>query len=156
MKGNSSKGTPFIAVISKKLRRIGNGRLAAIQGRINTRKTLDKVERRLARWVRDGRHHECYDSMEEILEELELTNEELSFYCSRVLNKKFLTWRKELRIEDAKRLLLQHPEAPVRHIGYVVGFSDKSNFRRQFRDVVGCTPSEWRGKNLNEYDHSKE
>ena len=96
----------------------------------------------------DGKHHECYDSMEEILDELDLTNQELSFYCSRILNKKFLTWRKEIRIEDAKKLLLEHPEAPVRHIGYVVGFSDKSNFRRQFREVVGCTPTEWRESKL--------
>lgn len=102
MKGNSSKGNPLIAAISKRLRRIRGDRLAAIQGRINSRKTLEKVEKHLARWVRDGKHHECYDSMEEILDELDLTNQELSFYCSRILNKKFLTWRKEIRIEDAK------------------------------------------------------
>lgn len=148
MKGNSSKGNPLIAAISKRLRRIRGDRLAAIQGRINSRKTLEKVEKHLARWVRNGKHHECYDSMEEILDELDLTNQELSFYCSRILNKKFLTWRKEIRIEDAKKLLLEHPEAPVRHIGYVVGFSDKSNFRRQFREVVGCTPTEWRESKL--------
>ncbi len=112
MKGNSSKGNPLIAAISKRLRRIRGDRLAAIQGRINSRKTLEKVEKHLARWVRDGKHHECYDSMEEILDELDLTNQELSFYCSRILNKKFLTWRKEIRIEDAKKLLLEHPEAP--------------------------------------------
>ena len=103
MKGNSSKGNPLIAAISKRLRRIRGDRLAAIQGRINSRKTLEKVEKHLARWVRDGKHHECYDSMEEILDELDLTNQELSFYCSRILNKKFLTWRKEIRIEDAKK-----------------------------------------------------
>lgn len=102
MKGNSSKGNPLIAAISKRLRRIRGDRLAAIQGRINSRKTLEKVEKHLARWVRDGKHHECYDSMEEILDELDLTNQELSFYCSRILNKKFLTWRKEIRIETRK------------------------------------------------------
>ncbi len=148
MKGNSRKGTPFIVAISKKLRKIGCGRIAAIQGRINTRKTLDKVEKRLARWIRDCKHHESYDSMEEILDELGLTNGELTIYCSRVLNKKFLTWRKELRIEDAKRLLMENPDAPVHHIGYIVGFSDKSNFRRQFKEVVGCTPTEWRERHI--------
>ena len=156
MKGNSSKGNPFIVAISQKLRNIGSGRLSAIRGKINTNRTLDKVEKRLARWVKEGRHHECDNSMEEILDELGLTNGELSFYCSHVLNKKFLTWRKEMRIEDAKKLLMEQPETPVRHIGYIIGFSDKSNFRRQFREVVGCTPTEWRRKNLKEYDHSNE
>ena len=51
---------------------------------------------------------------------------------------------------------MEQPETPVRHIGYIIGFSDKSNFRRQFREVVGCTPTEWRRKNLKEYDHSNE
>ena len=105
MKGNSSKGNPFIVAISQKLRNIGSGRLSAIRGKINTNRTLDKVEKRLARWVKEGRHHECDNSMEEILDELGLTNGELSFYCSHVLNKKFLTWRKEMRIEDAKNFL---------------------------------------------------
>ena len=74
---------------------------------------------------------------------------------SRKLNrirKKFLTWRKELRINDAKDLLLMHPNAPACHIGFVVGLCDKSNFRQQFREVVGCTPLEWRKRNLKEYD----
>ena len=53
-----------------------------------------------------------------------------------------------MRIEDAKRLLMEQPEIPVRHIGYIIGFSDKSNFRRQFKEVVGCTPSEWREREL--------
>lgn len=151
MKGNSNKGNLLIATISRRLRRIGSDRILAIRGCINTRKTVRKVEKSLTLWVKDGRHHECDNSMDEILDELGLTNMELSFYCSHILNKKFLSWRKEMRIKDAQRLLIEHPEIPVRHIGYIVGLNDKSYFRRQFKEIVGCTPTEWRERLIDGY-----
>ena len=152
MRENSGKSYSLIANISRKLNSIRRNGLESIKSGISAKRTVDKVERKLARWVEEGKHHETDKSMDDILEELGLTGEELSFYCSRVLKKKFLTWRKELRINDAKDLLLMHPNAPACHIGFVVGLCDKSNFRQQFREVVGCTPLEWRKRNLKEYD----
>ena len=154
MKEHIRKSSSLLTTISKRIKRLKENSFTGIRDNISARKTLAKVGKRLELWIGEGKHHEYYDSMDDILEELGLTKEELSFYCSRVLKKKFLTWRKELRIEDAKKLLLKHPEAPACHIGYVVGFGDKSNFRQQFRSVAGCTPTEWREKNLKEYDHS--
>lgn len=112
----------------------------------NARKTLDMVEEKIIQWVRDGKFREIYESMDEILDELNLTQEELTFFFSCRLQKKFFTWRKELRIEDAKDLLEKHPEISIAQIGYMEGIMDKSNFRHQFRSVVGCTPSEYRAR----------
>ncbi len=148
MKSKTGKSHSLLASISRKLRRIHTNSLEVIQSNINSRKTIEKVERQLARWIEEGKHHEPDISMDDILDDLGLTRKELSFYCSRVLKKKFLTWRKELRINEAKALLIQHPEVPACHIGYVVGLCDKSNFRQQFRDIVGCTPLEWREREL--------
>lgn len=112
----------------------------------NARKILDKVEKKITQWVREGKFRENYESMDEILDELNLTQEELTFFFSCRLHKKFFTWRKELRIEDAKELLEKHPEISIAQIGYIEGILDKSNFRHQFRSVVGCTPSEYRAR----------
>ncbi len=144
------KSNSILTTISKRIKKIKRNSFSGIRDNISARKTLAKVEERLEQWVREGKHYETYDSMDDILEELRLTKEELSFYCARVLKKKFLSWRKELRIEDAKRLLLLHPDAPACHIGYAVGLNDKSNFRQQFKDTVGCTPNEWRKRHIEE------
>ena len=56
----------------------------------------------------------------------------------------FKTWRTELRVEEAKRLLLENKELSINVIGEISGFSDRSNFHRQFVRLVGCTPREWR------------
>ena len=58
--------------------------------------------------------------------------------------KPLLSWRKDLRIEEAKRLLLAYPELPFATVGEMAGFQDKSNFRRQFKETVRMSPREWR------------
>ena len=60
--------------------------------------------------------------------------------------KNFLQWRKEIRIDEAKRLLVKDKTIPTAIIGEEVGISDKSNFKRQFREITGCTPAQWRSK----------
>ena len=105
---------------------------------------MDKVEKSLVKWVKDGKHRECYESLEDIIEDLGVTHQELKYFCTLRFGKPFLTWRKELRMEEAKELLKNKPKTPICHIAYDLGFSDKSNFRKQFKEVVGCNPSEWR------------
>ena len=146
---------PLLSSISKKLQKIHRNNVSGIKETITVRKTIAKVKMKLDKWVEEGKHRDSYDSMDDLLNELEITSEELSFYCSKVLNKKFSTWRKDLRIEEAKELLIQEPETPVCHIGFAIGFNDKSNFRQQFRKTVGCTPTERRERNIKEYSDSK-
>ena len=63
----------------------------------------------------------------------------------------FRTWRTQLRIEDAKVLLLEKKNVSINVVGEMAGFSDRANFYRQFVKFVGCSPKEWRetggGKN---------
>ena len=110
------------------------------------KKTMTMVGSRLDSWVAEGKYRLWYDSMDRILEDLGLTAGELSMYCTTKLKKNCLTWRKELRMADAKRMLLEHPEMPASKIGKSLGIMDKSNFRHQFKSVTGLTPSRWREK----------
>lgn len=155
MKGLAKKHQ-LITRIAKKLGRIHRNGLSEIKESINSKRKIDKVGRRLEIWVKEKRHLEEYASTDDLLDELGITSKELSFYCSRVLKKRFVTWRKELRINEAKELLLKYPEMPVCHVGFASGFSDKSNFRHQFKKVVGCSPNEWRAMHLDEYSKTKD
>ncbi|MBR6002862.1 MAG: AraC family transcriptional regulator [Bacteroidales bacterium] len=53
-------------------------------------------------------------------------------------------WRTTLRVEEAKRLLIEEPQAILRDIARRCGFSDRSNFSKQFLSATGLTPAEWR------------
>ncbi|MDR1130082.1 MAG: helix-turn-helix domain-containing protein, partial [Prevotellaceae bacterium] len=53
-------------------------------------------------------------------------------------------WINELRIGEAKKLLLQHPEMTVNEVAHCSGFSDRSHFLRLFRKHAGVSTTEWK------------
>lgn len=85
-------------------------------------------------------------SIQEIADSLGLYKEDFSLFFRRIYGKNFLQWRKELRINEAKRLLVKDKTIPTAIIGEEVGICDKSNFKRQFREITGYTPAQWRSK----------
>lgn len=134
--------------LSMKLRRLWFRRPAWIAEHARNRRSMAIVDRKLESWVAEGKHRLCYGSMDDILSDLGLTSGELSAYCTKKLGRTFLTWRKEIRMEEAKRLLLEHPDIPACKIGGSLGITDKSNFRHQFKSVTGLTPCQWRENHL--------
>ena len=112
------------------------------------RKVLSMVDKRLGDWVAAGKYKLNYSSIDDILKELDVTSDELSYFCATRYGKSFLTWRKELRIEEAKRMLVDYPRIPAYKIGKSLGIADKADFRHQFKSATGMTPSEWREKNI--------
>lgn len=103
-----------------------------------------KLETALEQWVSQKRFREYDKSREEIARELNTTKEVLNHYFISRKKVDFKTWRTELRIEEAKRLLLQDKKASTNIIAEASGFSDRSNFHRQFVKIVGYSPKQWR------------
>lgn len=67
----------------------------------------------------------------------------LSQLFKQQLNKKFVDYLSELRIDEGKRLLRQ-TSLPMSEIAERVGYSDISYFSHNFKKVTGQTPSEYR------------
>jgi two-component system response regulator YesN len=103
-----------------------------------------RLDRSIDKWVKDKRYREYDKSREETAEELGTTKEMLHIYFSTRMGVDFRTWRTQLRIEDAKKLLLEKKSVSINVVGEMAGFSDRANFYRQFVKLVGCTPKEWR------------
>lgn len=106
---------------------------------------LDSVGEKLSLWVERDGHHDS-TSIEEILVDLDITREELNSYCRKTFGMNFLSWKKRLRIDEAKILLLSRPDMSASAVGKEVGIFDKSDFHRQFRSLVGFSPVEYREK----------
>ena len=106
-----------------------------------------RLEHALEKWVSEKRFCECDRSREEVAEELGTSRERLHLYFTVIKGVDFKTWRTNLRIEEAKRLMISHSELSTNIIGELAGFSDRSNFHRQFVKIVGCTPKQWREMN---------
>ena len=103
-----------------------------------------RLEMALRRWVDEKCYRECYVTREEIAANLNTSRTFLNRYFTQILKVDFNTWRTSLRVADAKIILRNHRELPINLVGEMAGFSDRSNFHRQFTKLVGCTPKQWR------------
>lgn len=67
----------------------------------------------------------------------------LSRYFEDWLKVDFRLWRNRIRIASAQKMLLAD-DMDMGEMAMRLGFKDKSNFHRQFKALVGCTPGQWK------------
>ena len=108
---------------------------------------MNKIDRSLAQWVKEKKFRAYDKTREEIAKELNTSKELLHMFFVTRMSVDFKTWRTRLRIEEAKSLLLDNPEMSINIEAELSGFSDRSNFHRQFTKIVGCSPKQWRESN---------
>ena len=101
-------------------------------------------------WLADGGHHRHDKTLSETAASLGVSSSALYYYFQKKMGEDFRSWRTKKRIGDAKKLLLEEPDTPVFQIGERVGYSDRSNFTRNFRLLTGVTPARWRQQHLGE------
>ena len=115
-----------------------------------TRRVQDEFERLdilIPAWIENKGYWTPARTIKDVAAQIGTDATILQRYCHEKMNVDFRSWRTRLRVEDAKQMLLDNPEASANSIAYKVGFSDRSNFLRQFRACVGMTPVEWRERN---------
>jgi AraC-like DNA-binding protein len=79
---------------------------------------------------------------------LNISRARLSRYINSEENKNFNTWVNFLRISDAQRLMNEKPELSFLQISEQLGYSEQTNFSRQFKIFTGISPTEWKQKKL--------
>lgn len=83
----------------------------------------------------------------EIASMLNMSSASFSRYFKHHTRKTFSEYVSEIRISYACQMLM-HGEESVARIGYMSGFENLSNFYRQFREITGLTPKEYRHRFL--------
>lgn len=99
-------------------------------------------------WVEQKGFTKPIVSLEGLASDIGIPADQLNIYIRLLARKSVLAWRKSLRIREACRLLLDYPDIPISVVGEMVGIDDKSNFKRQFEQIVGMQPRVWRDKHL--------
>ena len=101
----------------------------------------------LTAWIEERGYRESGVLPSDLARRLDVEPEQLSAFFSLYVGCSFKEWRKRMRIKDAQSMLLENPSWPISRVGHAVGIEDYSDFHRQFKDVAGCSPSEWRSIN---------
>jgi AraC-like DNA-binding protein len=106
--------------------------------------TFVMLEKRIERWLADKGFTEAGITIDTLAALLYTNQKYLSSYINTRKKQTFRKWINELRIEEAKILLLQEPKTTLTEIFFRAGFSEKSHFLRQFKEQTGVSPTEWK------------
>lgn len=103
-----------------------------------------KFRRTLDQWVADKKYLQKDIVLEDFAEQLQTTPHYIYYYFRTYLHTNFRTWRSELRVHEAEKLLVEHPDLSLEKIADMVGFNHRANFFQQFQKVTGKKPSDLR------------
>lgn len=114
-------------------------------------KALDKVASSFNAWVAEKNYHGAELTHRKIAKALQVSDTELYLYCAWVLKKTITEKVIDLRIEEAKQIILANPALDIIAVANQVGYSTAGAFTRQFEKRTGYTPGNWRRKECPDY-----
>lgn len=83
-------------------------------------------------------------SLEDLSKEIGYSCKNVSTYLNKIESQSFFIFIARLRVNEAKRLLLDPANYSLTYIALECGFSDAPNFSRSFKNIEGMTPGAWR------------
>lgn len=86
-------------------------------------------------------------NIQEMAQYLKIGRTTLSAFINNNEGMNFNLWINNLRVEEAKALLIAYPNYSLAQIAELVGYSEASNFSRQFKQITAESPSVWRQNN---------
>ena len=109
----------------------------------NTTKML--IERKLTEWTDNPENDTKNPRLEELADVLDIDKHALNTYFIKHAKKDFRVWKSEMKIKKARAMLIRKDNAlDVNETADALGFHDKSNFHRLFKQYTGCTPGQWK------------
>ncbi|WP_171805038.1 helix-turn-helix domain-containing protein [Paludibacter propionicigenes] len=83
-------------------------------------------------------------NIEDMAQYLKIGRTTLSTFINNEEGMNFNLWITSLRIEEAKNLFANYPDYSLTQISELIGYSEPSNFSRQFKLITNESPSVWR------------
>jgi len=82
-------------------------------------------------------------SLQDVSDVACMTTNSFCRFFKKMTNKSYVQFLNEVRIRNASRLLAQE-DFPVSDVCYKVGYNSITNFNKQFKQIMGCTPNNYR------------
>lgn len=92
-------------------------------------------------------------SLESLAEKLSVTRNRLSEFINSVFKTSFNMYVNRYRVEEVKRLLVEHPHRSILSHAYAAGFNSKSVFYDAFKRFTGMTPQDYRNMRSGSKPH---
>ena len=102
------------------------------------------IQNSLDQWCRDLGYKDCNVNMLTLSYTLCISKNELSLFFDQCLHSNFRIWLSEIRLNAAKKMMLEYPDYSNDIISAECGFSCRTHLYRIFKTKEGCSPTKWR------------
>ncbi|MFR9533476.1 MAG: helix-turn-helix domain-containing protein [Rikenellaceae bacterium] len=104
------------------------------------------IQTNLEVWIAQKGYQQRGVTITDVARSVKTNRTYLSKYINSVYKASFRSWITLLRIEEAKRLLLEDSEASINKIAQTIGFASVESFTHIFTRNEGVPPTKWREK----------
>ena len=102
------------------------------------------IQNSLDQWCMDLGYKDCNVNILTLSRTLYISKNELSQFFDQCLHSNFRIWLSEIRLNAAKKMMLEYPDYSNDIISAECGFSCRTHLYRIFKTKEGCSPTEWR------------
>ena len=99
------------------------------------------------RWIAEKHYLDSDKTVDEILRQVQASRQQFSNYFMQHYNQQFRSWRREMRIREAQAILEAEPDISTIDLMARVGYNDRSNLHKHFKEIIGMTLQEFRDRN---------
>lgn len=122
---------------------------------------ISDTQQRIEQWVAERRYTNANVTIAVALQEMGISATALNYYLEhhaaatpsafgRLRGKNYRQWLPYLRIEEAKRIMLEHPDYSLQAVAEACGYASKSSLSHAFKSREGIPPAEWLAANNKE------
>ena len=135
-------------VVSNDSKKVNMAETNAVKVKMDEKNDMsdDDIQRMTAivdRWVASGGYLKSGITMQTVVADMHIPRYQLAAWLKTTEWELFNPWLTHLRIEEAKRLMKEHPDWSNDAIANQCGFSSRTYFQNVFHKQTGMTPSEF-------------
>ena len=104
---------------------------------------IEALRPRVTEWIQEKSYLKEQFTIDDLATKLYTNKTYLSTFIKEEFGMNFSSWIASLRLEEAKKMMSEHPDARLKDIAYNVGFSSLPYFSSVFAKSEGVTPSVW-------------
>ena len=105
-----------------------------------------RISKIVEKWIETGGYKKNGITIQTASDDMKLSRYHLTVWLKTTDHELFNPWLTSLRIEEAKRLLIEHPDWSNDTVAQSCGFTSRSYFQTVFRKQTGLTPAQFANK----------
>lgn len=113
-----------------------------------TAKDSEKIKNLVNEWVENKKYLQNEIGIERLSVELGINRTYISNFINDTYHSNFNTWIHQMRIADAKQMIIDNPGITMGQISIMTGYTDQAHFSKLFKDITGMSPMKWKKANV--------